>query len=44
MKVASPEETQYYEEGKRRYSVILPLWWRPDALAINFDVNELDLN
>jgi hypothetical protein len=41
--IIDKDSPQFYTEGIRRYNVILPIWWRPGALAISFDVRDLDI-
>ena len=35
------EESYLYQEGVRKYHVMLPSWWRKDAITISFDEAEL---
>lgn len=42
--IIEQDNIQYYTEGVRRYNVILPVWWRPGALAISFDECTLDIS
>ena len=40
--VVKGDDARCYENGIRRYHVILPVWWRPGVLAICFSESELD--
>ena len=36
------KEDQLYEDGKRRYHISLPPWWRKGSIAIFYDESELE--
>ena len=36
------KEDQLYEDGKRRYHITLPPWWRKGSIAIIFEESELE--
>jgi hypothetical protein len=35
------KDDHLYEDGKRRYNVTLPSWWRIGVIALCFDESEL---
>ena len=36
------KEDQHYEDGKKRYYITLPPWWRKGSIAIIFEESELE--
>lgn len=35
-------DNELYEEGKRKYNITLPPWWRKGSIALIFDESELE--
>lgn len=35
-------DSQFHEDGKRRYNITLPPWWRKGSIAIIFEESELE--
>ena len=35
-------DSQFHEDGKRRYHITLPPWWRKGSIAIIFEESELE--
>lgn len=36
------KDDELYVEGKRRYNITLPPWWRKGSIALIFDESELE--
>ena len=36
------KDDQLYEDGKKRYNITLPPWWRKGSIAIIFEESELE--
>ena len=35
-------DSQFHEDGKRKYHIILPAWWRKGSIALIFEESELE--
>ena len=39
--IVGEDDIRCYEDGKRRYHIVLPSWWREGSIAVIFDESEL---